>query len=491
MSPTPGRIPVLIPDNNFPTQAIQESVHGTNPVAGTTGVSGPILLTWNLASAADAIIPWGRAPYQRDRQLRDFFPTEPFLASSLAAVSSLYAGFEWEIRGASTKVEDILTDMLQSAIAGDTIGYRPFVLKFSQDIQAQDNGAFIELIREPTLDAASRFKDERAPVLGIGHLDSNRCTRTGDPATPVVYTDKNGKQHALKWFQVIPFSDYPSAIESMNGIGYCGVTRCLRLAQIMRSILIFKDEKISGRHFKTINIVSGVSRTDIDTIQKRGKEEADNAGLIRYIDPAILTSLDPEKPVSKVTIDLANLPDGFDYDQEMKWYVTGLALALGVDYQDLAPLSSGSIGSGTQSQILSQKSARRGPAMFMKIADAFANYGVFPAGYQMVFEDRDEQRELDKQTLRKLFQEEMALAIRNYEFPPETALKIGVARGLYKEADFADVPKGYGLGLLFGGKQTLGNQGGNTMAEDAGRTPAGAQDNSIGNRLMKAFRGRK
>lgn len=482
-----ARTPQLVPINQFPGEALDASVQ-----KAPTGTSLPtnLLLTWQIATAADAITPWGRNPMLRDRQLRDFWPTESFLAGSIANVSFRNAAYDWEIRGASTKVEGLITDMLKSAIAGDSFGWSNFVMKHSEDLYTQDNGAFIELIRDPGKDANSAFKNENAPVIGIAHIDANQCIRTGDPEFPIVYEDRDGRKHKLAWYSVIPFSDYPSSIETMNGIGYSAVTRSLRLGQIMRSIYIYKDEKVSGRHYKSIHMVSGVSRQDIADILKLGQEGADNAGQLRYIDPAILASLDPEKPVSTASIDLASLPDHFDYDQEMKWYITGLALCFGVDYQDFAPLSSGAIGSGAQSTMLNRKSAGKGPAMFMKIAQAFANYGVLPRGYEMIFEDRDEQRELDKQTLRKLFQEEMALALRNGYLTPKAARNIGVLRGFYKEVELAGIPEDYGNDIVQPNKQPLGNTGGNTISDDAGRTGVGVPNNTVGERLRKVF-GRK
>jgi hypothetical protein len=219
---------------------------------------------------------------------------------------------------------------------------------------------------------------------------------------------------------------------------------------------------------------------------KRGQEEANNQGQITFIEPAILASLDPEKPVSVATIDLANLPDGFDFDQEMQWYISGLALDFGVDYQEFAPLPGGNIGSGTQSMILHRKSSGKGPAMFMKIAEAFKNYGVLPRNCTMVFEDRDEEKELDKQTLRKLFQEEMALAVRNKLFDRDTARRIAVERGLYKQSDIDSVPDGYGDDSE-PPKQNIGTLGGNTIAEDAERTDLGIPNNTVGARLRKAL----
>lgn len=482
-----AKTPQLIPESQFPKEALAQSVQDFP--AGGNMPSGNLVFTWNIASVADSITPWGRSVAVRDRQLRDFWPTETYLAGAVASVAFRNAAYDWEIRHLSDRIEQVVTDMLNAAIAGDSFGWSPFVQKFSQDLYTQDNGAFIEIIREPTTDATSPFKNERAPVLGIAHLDSNQCIRTGDPKYPVLYTDRKGKIHKLAWYEVIPFSDFPSAIERMNGVGYCSVTRALRAAQILRSIFIFKDEKISGRHYKQISFVSGVSRQDIKDEMKRGQEDADNKGQIRFIEPSILASLDPEKPVSVATIDLASFPDNFDFDQEMKWYISGLALAFGVDYQEFAPLPGGGIGSSNQSSILARKSSGKGPAMFMKIAKAFQNYGVLPRDCEMIFEDRSEEKELDKQTLRKMFQEEMALAIRNGFLSPGAARKISIDRGLYKKGDFAGMEQDYGEGVANAPKNSnsdgVGPSGGNTVSEDAGRTDTGAENDTAGARLRK------
>lgn len=470
------------PENQFPADALKGSVQ----VPGSASVPLNMTFTWQIATAADAITQWGRNVSLRDRQLRDFWPTESILAGALANVCFRNAAYEYEIRGPSPRVEQALYDMITAAIAGDAFGWTPFTQKFSQDIYTQDNGGFIELIREDAADATSPFKGPNAPVIGIAHLDANQCTRTGDPQIPVIYTDRKGINHTLKWYQVIPFSDFPSAIEKMNGVGVCAVSRALRLAQILRSIHIFKDKKISGRHYKTLHLVSGVGRQDVVDTLARGKEDADNAGMIRYIDPAILVSLDPDKPVTTASIDLANLPDGFDFDAEMKWYISGLALCFGVDYQEFAPLPGGGIGSSQQSMVLKQKSSGKGPAMFMKIAEAFKNYGVFPRGYQMVFEDRDEQRELDKATLRRTFQEEMALAIRNGYLTEDSAREIGIKRGFYTEAELAATPKGYKIMVP---NNPIGQTGGNTIAEDAGRTGGTKPEPLAGGRLRKWLAG--
>lgn len=481
-----GRIPSLTPDGQFPKLALEQTVQEfPEPANG----QGSFVFTWNIASAADLVTPWGRNVGVRDRQLRDFWHTEPYLAGAMANRSFRNAALEWEIKGGGTKVEQAVTDILKSAIAGDSFGWVNFMLKFSQDLDDQDNGAFVELIRDPGVDANSRFQGPLAPVLGIAHLDSNRCVRTGHPKYPVVYTDRKGEKHKLLWYQVIPFSNYPSAIETMNGVGYCSVTRVLRMAQGVRAVILYKDEKISGRHYKQMHFVSGVSRQDIKDEMLRGQEEANNAGMVTFILPSILASLDPEKPVSTATIDLAGLPDGFNFDEDMKWYISCLALGFGVDYQEFAPLPGGNIGSSAQSMILHRKGSGKGPAVLMRtLSESFKNYGVLPRGSDLRFNDKDEQEELERQEVRSGALEETAIATRSYILTPSAARKDLVRRGIYPAETVADIPEDYGENQLDKSQGTgnpVGQTGGNTLREDAGRNTTGKPDQKSGDRLRK------
>ena len=481
-----GRPPDLLPENQFPEAAIKASVQEF-PKVNDAQVGGSMVFTWNIASAADAIEPWGKNVARRDRQLRDFWPTESYLAGAVASMSFRNATLDWELEGPDRLIQ-IQTDMLNSAIAGDSVGWTTFMERFSQDLYTQDNGAFIELIRVPGVDANSRFRAENAPVLGIANLDAGLCVRTGDPQEPVIYTDSKARVHKLKWYEVIPFSNFPSAIESMHGVGYCAETRALRMAQIVRSIMIFKDEKISGRQHKQIHFVSGVSRQDIKDEIARGQEEANNSGYVRFILPAVLASLDPEKPVSTATIDLANLPDGFNLDQEMQWYIAGLALDFGVDYQEFAPLPGGNIGSGSQSMILHRKTSGKGPAVLMrKVEEGFKNYGVLTRKVKLKFNDKDEQEELERQEVRTKAVEEMAILVNQGVFSPEAAARELVRRGLYKSEAINGL-EDFWAAEITKRQQTVGARGGNTIVEDAGRQDSGKTNLTVGDRLRKMVR---
>lgn len=341
-------------------------------------------LMFFLASAADAILPWGVDVAARDKQLRDFYPTEPTLSSAVYSVSARNASFEWDIVPADPRTNPRNTILAEKRILNNVQngkGFEKLMLKTSIDLYTQDNGAFWEHIRA--------VDDPSAPVLSVNHLDAARCTRTGDPKNPVLYQDRRGKYHTLKAYQVTTFEEMPSPIEEMYDVQLCAVSRALRLAQILRSIMVYKDEKVSGRNARAIDFVSGVSLADIADAQKLADEMANNRGMARFATHVLIPGLDPEHPVSTERIDLASLPDNFDFDQEMKWYIAILAMAFGVDYQEFAPLASGAMGSSSQSDVLHMKTHGKGPAMWMSMITHAFNNGILARTVQLKFKAQD------------------------------------------------------------------------------------------------------
>jgi len=114
-------IPQLIPESQFPQKALDASKQ-VYPKVDASSIPNNGWQTWTIASSSDSILPWGKNVLKRDQQLRDFWPTETFLAGALASVCFNRASLDWEIRHPSEKVAQAVTDMLKSAIAGSEIG---------------------------------------------------------------------------------------------------------------------------------------------------------------------------------------------------------------------------------------------------------------------------------------------------------------------------------------------------------------------------------
>lgn len=372
-----------------------------------------------IASQADEIAPWGSAPAQRDRVLRQFWPTEPIFASALFSTASRYAGFSYNLKGPDRTV-GIVQRLLANVEFGQ--GWQQLLLKTYIDLATQDNGAFIEVVR--TSDSPN------APAISLNHLDSNRCTRTGKRDTPVVYYDYYNNPHLMKWYQIVPLAEFPSPIERYYGMQYCTLTRMLRAAQILRDISVYKREKIGGRFNRAIYFVGGIQSKTIETALKNKAIQADQQGLNRYIDPVIIASLDPTANVKVDSIELASLPDQFNEETAMKWYVNQLALAFGGDYQDFAPLPAGNLGTSEQSETLHLKSRGKGPRLFMLLIEKMMNYfGVLPATVEFSYGDQDIAENIENANLRLTRARERAERIKSGELTPEVARQIAVDNG--------------------------------------------------------------
>lgn len=446
-----------MPDN--PLQTLDGSV--VRPPSSNGGHGGAIALSDYIiyvAGVADNIPAWGTAPRERDKALRQFWLTEPVLAGAMLSVVSRYAGFEWTIDGADRMVS-MYKRILHSSQHG--YGWQALAIPFITDYLSQDNGAFMEIIRTDDLPTA--------PVIQLNHLDSNQCIRTGIPETPLLYYDWQGNAHLLKWYQVLMLTEMASPIERQFGRQTCAVSRVLRAAQLMRDTQTFKRERATGQDTKQIHVVTGVSTQKIDDSIRDARQTSIAEGYARFTRAVLVGSINPEARASVATIDLAKLPDGYDEEKAQKDYITVIAMCFGGDYQDFAPLPTGSMGSGAQSELLALKARGKGPNLFMRGMEFLMNFhGIMPANVTFGYGNQDAAQDLDNAKLRTLRAEERAMRIKSGEIDPKTARELAVAAGDLTQAQadvladyVAPVPEPAGQGTRDGGKpKTDGQQGG-------------------------------
>lgn len=359
------------------------SVIATPPGEPSLAPLTPSFILW-VGQQADSLTPWGAHPKIRDRQLRSFYPSENILASAVATCAARNAAWSWKVSGDEATAEAAAA-MLNNANMG--AGFEDFILQLSTDLYTTDTGAFVEFMR------AADSPD--APVVGLNNLDSLRCHPTGNPQYPVIYEDTNGRFHRMPWYSVVQLLEMPSpATLSAAGFFYriqmCAVSRVMRAAQVMRDITIYKDEKVSGRFLRALHLISGVDDVRVRAAMDQASAAADQRGLQRYVQPAIVGSVDPRAEIKHDTIELASLPDGFSEEDTTKNYILTLALAFLEDYQTFAPLPGGNLGTSTQSHILHAKARGRGPGLFQKLILRLMNQnGALPANVLFEYDDLD------------------------------------------------------------------------------------------------------
>lgn len=394
-----------------------------SPTIGGYG-NGSSIMLFALAQAGEAFVQWGVQPFTRDAQLRNFFHTEPFLASAVGIIASRNAAMNWKVNGAP-RTAKAGTELLQRANFG--AGWEDLIGKVTVDLLTQDKGAFVELVRE--------YDSPEAPVLDINSLDSQRCHLTGVPDEPVWYEDARNRFHRMRWYNVVQLLEMPSPftfpqLGHFYRLQYSAVTRLLRAAQIIKSTGVYNEEKISGRFQRGVHIIQGVTAEEVRAALVRGDFEADQASLTRYMQPAIVGSMDPKANVDVKTLELASLPSGWDEDKAYKWYLTAMAMALLTDYQEFAPLPGGGLGTSAQSEVLHMKSRGKGQGLFMELIARLINmHGVLPRNVEFEWDEQDIEADKTEAENADLRAKMRAARITSGEITTKVARRLAVETG--------------------------------------------------------------
>lgn len=252
-----------------------------------------------------------------------------------------------------------------------------------RDYLTTDNGSFIEVIRQSNARGAK--------VVGLRHLDSLRCYRTGDTRRPVIYLDRAGEHHLLNDYDVVMFSDMPSPRAEYMGYGVSAARRAFEVILKLTAIETYVREKVSGTRNLAIHIVNGITPQQLEGALVSTESAQRGKGYVVYKGSTIIPMIKDEPP-SVVTIPLAEIPDGFSADEERRDAYLRYANALGVFVGEIQPLSGQGLGTGQQAVVGQEVSEGRGLASWRKSFEHAITHEVFPeqvSFYFAVADDKD------------------------------------------------------------------------------------------------------
>ena len=319
--------------------------------------------------------------FQRDFVLRSAPLMEANWADAIFKATTKMSSLTWKLDGKRVgRYQDLLfsADSNQSWVA--------FLSKQLQDYLGTDNGQFIEVVR------ATRAAGSR--IVGLLHLDSWRCQRTGDPDIPLIYRDRMGALHEMQAHQVLMLSDMPDPSATLFGVGHCAAERAWSKIRLMTGLEAYLSDKITGRRPLAIHIVNGggeLSEVQMQDAIDGAKEQAASQGYKQYMGAVIVTTLDPTATPSVATIPLAELPDGFDATKERKDARLVYANSIGIDPQTLDPdlLASRAMGTGAQSRVIEEKEDSTGLSAWRSAFSHMLNQFVLPDTVTFAFSERD------------------------------------------------------------------------------------------------------
>jgi hypothetical protein len=320
----------------------------------------------------------------RDQVLRQTLFVESNWSSAVGIALSKMASQSWSIKSNIALKAKRAREMFLSS-GGP--GWTGFVKRAGRNYLLSDNGMFVEIVRQ-TSAAGSK-------ILGFVHLDSARCTRTNDPDNPVLYRDRKGGEHLLKWYQVFSLADMADPGDTYNGVGYCAASRAYNVIRRLATMEQFMFEKVSGARPLSLHFITGTTDKQIRDAITEGDEERKKRGGVAY-GGAILIPFMQKEGIGHVEVPMASLPPNFDRKQELDSALLVYADALGLDIQDLMPLSGGPLGTSMQSQVLHDKSSGKGLAVWrQEIAHLFNDY-VLDERTTFYFNERDYRDEMQK-----------------------------------------------------------------------------------------------
>jgi hypothetical protein len=291
----------------------------------------------------------------RDWTLLSTVYHESLWAQSVATAVTKGAAWGWEASGEVALRRKRLQELLLYATAGVWVGWVPFVSAHLRSYLLTGR-AIVEIERERS-GYGSR-------VTGIHHLNPLRCRFTDDPRRPVEYIDRKGVVHRLEWWQVMMFGDNVDPTEGdMAQVSSAAERAYLNGITTMEAIHVYLYEKITGSKATSIEFIQGVTEKTLSDMIASNEAEQNGRGALMY-KGIIAVPIPGDIPVQRVSIPLAEMPDGFQFQEVRDNALVGYAAALQMDVNDLDPriAQRTGLGTGAQSTILDEKTRGKGLA---------------------------------------------------------------------------------------------------------------------------------
>jgi len=275
-------------------------------------------------------------------------------------------------------------------------GWADFI-KMGVDYLKQDAGWYWEII--------APGNPQEAPtgaVTGLAHLDSLRCIPTGDPTYPVLYINEKNIYHLLHHTRVVHMVDMPSGDITRRGYGMCALSRAVVIANREINMGRYIDTFLDDKPPPGVVIASGMVKQERDYALARFKDEQRVDEKAAWGNQLWFFAADATQAASLTFQSFAQAPEKFNFKEYTDIDINSLALALGVDIQELWQLSGGNIGSATQSEVLHRKGQGRA------IGDLYANIerainDILPVDYNFEFKYKDENEDKDRAELARIW----------------------------------------------------------------------------------------
>lgn len=353
--------------------------------------------------------PWGTR--QREFVLREIYRMDEqiLIRGAFQGVAKTIAALPWEIKGDEDTDDPAYGEMAQARgwrlrrsngveyyqevfrQANFGRGWGSLITQVVNDFLRYDAGCYIEAIFQ-----GDSYDAPRGPITGLAHLDPLHCYPTGDPQYPAIYYDRYGGLHVMHHSRMIRMLDMEDGDDLHPGYGDSALSRSISVA--MRQV--FTTRYINGRLDDKpppgFSIIHGILKPEWDKAVNGYATQQANDSKPPFGQHMFYFTMDTANPPKIDTQEFSSAPEKFDFRTYTDIDVDELALALGVDRQELMQLTSGgTMGSGAQSVILHQKSRGKTIGFLMQQIERRFN-DLLPDEFTFEFKYRDAQEALEE-----------------------------------------------------------------------------------------------
>lgn len=339
--------------------------------------------------------PYATMSRTRDAWLADFWRREPHLAGVLNSVVLIDSNRAWKLVGGRNQVYRY-TDVLHNwqytpSLAGWRHGMKAAALSY----YTTDINAIVEVGRE----GEPKYNEGTGewsvtPLRAMYHTDPTLCQLTGETRTPLEYNPGSGQtQHWGPW-DFMRLASMPAIQEQYRGLGFCAVSRCLELAKLMIAVYQHDEEQLGARMPKGLLLLHNISEDQWRTAMEARDTELTGMERKYFGGVAVLASSGMDQVAANL-VALSSLPQGFDLRVFTDLLMFGYALAFGRDAREFWPVSSGALGTGTETEVMATKASGKGEIDFtLTLQEQLSAPRNLPPTLQFEFAQRDTGAEL-------------------------------------------------------------------------------------------------
>jgi hypothetical protein len=335
---------------------------------------------WMVSQARGVILPaWGTR--DRERWLRAYSRHEYNWLGQISynAMIAKVAATPWEISG--KRGVSHFQDVLREAQFG--AGWTDFISAGLWDYFTQDIGMFIEVIGP-----GNPMRAMTGAAVGVRVLDPLRCVPTGDPEYPVRYYSQHDSEiHLMHHTRVRQMVSMPSSDSLHPGTGHSALSRAIAIVQRQISMNRFIEARLDDKPSPGI-IAMNIPKQQWEQLLAEYRKQQSADETPEWGRNLFVTSNNPDKDVNIEQVTFSQAPEGWSFAEYMGIDVNAWAGAMGMDAQEIWPLSSGSMGSGMQSEVLHQKSEAKGYGLVLTLIERNFNT-ILPENLEFKFKRHD------------------------------------------------------------------------------------------------------